>query len=125
MAIVLAVLYLGLIQLLMLDSSRQLAEARRFRARIVALTLAENAAELAATGITNPNRQMFQDSGDDALGKWEGKMQKGVTSSDGVTPFLITAQAEAAGLIKQKATVEVSGEIQGTAIRINYTNHSQ
>ena len=36
---------------MLFDAARQLAEARRFRARIVALTLAENGAELAAANI--------------------------------------------------------------------------
>ena len=36
-AIILAVLYLGLIELLLLDGTRALQEAQRFRSRIVAL----------------------------------------------------------------------------------------
>ncbi|HET7435605.1 MAG TPA: hypothetical protein VFN10_12930, partial [Thermoanaerobaculia bacterium] len=52
-AIVLAVLYFGLIELLLLDSARELREAQRFRARIVALTNAENGAERAAADIAN------------------------------------------------------------------------
>src|SRR5207253_6400225 len=54
-AIALAVLYFGLMELMMIDSSRALREAQRFRARIVASVLAENAAELAAANmITQP-----------------------------------------------------------------------
>jgi hypothetical protein len=47
-ALIVAVLYFGLIELMLYDASRELAEARRFRARIIAVTLAENGAELAA-----------------------------------------------------------------------------
>lgn len=54
-AIALAVLYFGLMELMMIDSSRALREAQRFRARVVASALAENAAELAAANmITQP-----------------------------------------------------------------------
>ena len=51
LALIIAVLYFRLIELMLFDAARQLAEARRFRARIVALTLAENGAELAAANI--------------------------------------------------------------------------
>ena len=47
-ALTLAVLYFALMELILIDSSRSLAEAQRFRARIMAATLAEDAAELAA-----------------------------------------------------------------------------
>src|SRR4051812_44422456 len=47
-ALVLAVLYFAFIELLMIDASRELSEARHFRGHIIALTLAENGAELAA-----------------------------------------------------------------------------
>src|SRR5204863_3948307 len=47
-AIVLAILYFALMELMLIDSSRAVREAQRFRARIVATTLAESAAELAA-----------------------------------------------------------------------------
>ena len=47
-AITLAILYFALMELMLIDSSRAVREAQRFRARIVATTLAESAAELAA-----------------------------------------------------------------------------
>src|SRR5258708_13978010 len=47
-AIALAVLYFGLMELMLIDSSRALREAQRFRSRVVASALAESAAELAA-----------------------------------------------------------------------------
>ncbi|HWS71823.1 MAG TPA: hypothetical protein VN605_06890, partial [Thermoanaerobaculia bacterium] len=49
----LSVLYFGLMELMLIDSQRALAEARRFRARVVASTLAESAAELAAEQLVN------------------------------------------------------------------------
>lgn len=125
-AVALAVLYFGLIQLLMFDASQQLAEARRFRARIVALTLAENGAELAAAGITNPARAMYQGQWNDEFGNASGKMVKGATDpSTGATTFTIMAEGAATGVAKQKATVALTGEVQGNDVRITYTNHSQ
>src|SRR6266545_5727430 len=47
-ALVLSVLYFALMELLLIDSSRALNEAQRFRARVVAGALAESGAELAA-----------------------------------------------------------------------------
>ena len=46
-ALVLAILYFMLMGLVMIDSSRAQTEAQRYRARVLAATLAENAAELA------------------------------------------------------------------------------
>src|SRR5260370_11002888 len=54
-AIALAVLYFGLMELMLIDSSRALREAQRFRSRVVASALAESAAELAAAQmVTRP-----------------------------------------------------------------------
>jgi hypothetical protein len=55
-ALVLAILYFMLMGLVMIDSSRAQAEAQRFRARMMAAVLAENAAELAcAQMVTLPS----------------------------------------------------------------------
>src|SRR5688500_16300349 len=125
LAVVLAVLYFGLIQLLMMDASGQLAEARRFRARIVALTAAENAAELAAADITNPNRQLFQDVDEDTNARWTGRMQKAGSHVDPVTghtitPFLISAEAETIGVVKQKAKDRKSTRLNSSHLVISY-----
>src|SRR5690242_15726317 len=67
-AIFLAVLYFMLIELLLMDGSRALQEAQRFRSRIVALTLAESAAELAAAQMVNTqNAHVDVDSTDGTL----------------------------------------------------------
>src|SRR6266566_4686861 len=47
-AIALAILYFGLMELMLIDSSRALREAQRFRARVTSAALAESAAELSA-----------------------------------------------------------------------------
>jgi len=125
-AVVVALLYFSLIQLLMFDASQQLLEARRFRARIVALTLAENGAELAAKGIANPILPpSYNDDHTDPLqGEASGSRVKGPDTS-GVAPFIIKGQGQATGVVKMKATVEVTGEVQGTNVKILYTAHSQ
>src|SRR5712692_9119227 len=69
-AIALAVLYFGLMELMLIDSSRALREAQRFRARVVASALAESAAELAAAQMINSPGGTT--SGDDEQGHMIG-----------------------------------------------------
>lgn len=123
-AIVLAVLYFGLMELLLLDSARELNEAQRFRARIVAAALAENAAELAMEGVvTGPVKPVkFEDS--------QGKMEASVlinpmANAPGTRTFIIDAKASTKGALRQDAWVQVFGELTGGQVRINYTFHSQ
>ncbi|HEX7420223.1 MAG TPA: hypothetical protein VF505_10080, partial [Thermoanaerobaculia bacterium] len=47
-ALTISILYFALMELLLIDSSRALREAQRFRAHVLAGTLAESAADLAA-----------------------------------------------------------------------------
>jgi predicted aspartyl protease len=118
-AMVLAVLYFALIELLLLDSSRELAEARRFRSQIVALTLAENGAELAAVDLASPARTMHEGRLEDSQGKMEGRMAK---TADG--HFDIEAKGEATGVTPVRATVRVRGRLVGSVVRIQYTQHT-
>jgi hypothetical protein len=116
-AIALAVLYFGLMELMMIDSSRALREAQRFRARIVASVLAENAAELAAANmITQPGSTT---TAQDDQGKMIGAIS--VSGND----FQIDAEGDAAGVVPVKATVRVQGRINGNHIAVDYTYHSQ
>lgn len=121
MALILAILYFGLIELLMLDASRELAEARRFRARIVALTLAENGAELAALGIVTPKKMSYEARATDADGKMFGRMDKKV----GGTVFDIRANGETTGVEKMRAEVRLLGRIDGEKITIDFAMHTQ
>ena len=50
-AIALAILYFALMELMLIDSSRALREAQRFRSKVIATTLAESAAELSAASM--------------------------------------------------------------------------
>jgi len=116
-AIALAILYFGLMELMLIDSSRALTEAQRFRSRVVASALAENAAELAAANmITNPGSTMTAQ--DD-----QGKMIGGIVVNG--NQFEINGEGDTAGVIPVKATVRVQGTITGTHIAIDYTFHSQ
>lgn len=117
LALVLAVLYFGLIELLLLDSARELAEARRFRARIVAETLAENGAELAALQITS--RDSVSVSAED----WQGTINARMTKNAGGN-FDIDAEGKTSGITESKARVLVRGRVVGTSVRIQYTMHT-
>ncbi|HEX6100728.1 MAG TPA: hypothetical protein VF432_30705 [Thermoanaerobaculia bacterium] len=117
MAIVLAVLYFALIELMLLDSQRELAEARRFRARIVAETLAENAAELAAMQIvTRPFTPQFSVKMED--GTISGHMTKSTTNA-----FEIRGEATTSGVTESTAKVILRGRVVGTDVRIQYSLH--
>jgi len=116
MAIVLAVLYFGLVELLLLDSSRELGEARRFRARIVAETLAENAAELAAKDIvTRESTPQFVIEAEQ--GTLSGKMMKTATG------FEIQGEGTISGITPSTAKVVLRGRLDGTKVWIQYSLH--
>ena len=118
-ALALAVLYFALMELLLLDSSRALTEARQFRARIVALTVAENAAELAALNMNIGLSKTARESDDQ--GEMVGKLIQG-----GTTTFRIEAEGTTTGVIRQRAAVVIDGRMEPTGrISIDYTNHTQ
>ena len=122
-AITLAILYFALMELMLIDSSRAVREAQRFRARIVATTLAESAAELAAAQlVTQPRAQV---NATDDQGTMTATMQRGTaTSPNDPIPFTIDANAESTGIPPQKASVKVEGEVQGTKVSVSYTYHT-
>lgn len=122
MALIIAVLYFGLIELMLLDASRELAEARRFRARIVALTLAENGAELAAWHILLLDGKAESLPADGWQGSMTGTIMK---NSDG--KFTIEGTGDAVGVVQVHATVSVFGvaDLEKRDLRIDYTFHSQ
>ena len=129
-AIIIAVLYFAMIELLMLDSSRELAQARRFRATIIAQTLAENGAELAALELTDPSAETPRVTQEDWQGRVLGTVWKGSAATDesGRTqqPFILTGTGEVAGVTKARATVKVTGRIEnGSKVLIDYAQHSR
>lgn len=123
MAIILAVLYFGLIELLMIDSSRELAAARRFRARIIAQTLAENAAEGAALKIASPDAPLMPFRESDEQGEMNGFAQK-VPGELG-TKFVLVGNGVSSGLESARAAVRIEGRIVNHKITIDLAQHSQ
>lgn len=121
---VLAVLYFGFVELLMMDASREMSEARRFRGRIVALTLAESGAELAAMNMVTAK------SGDvelqDAQGTASGTLKK-IGEPPGEVQFELTGNARSTGPEASSATVHIEGVIKAgtTQLRILFARHSQ
>jgi len=116
-ALVLAVLYLGLIELLLIDGTRSLQEAQRLRSRVVAAALAENAAELAAEGMVG--RTGADVTHQDAQGTIEGKYTR---SGDA---FILIGKGRTSGVAPESATVRLHGRIVGTSVTIDYAIHSQ
>ena len=118
-AVGLAIIFFMLIQLMLIDSARELAEARRFRAKIVAQTLAENGAELAAAQIVD--RSM---SGPVSTQDWQGKATGDMKRNEMNGEFLILGEGEAGGTDTAKARVEVAGVAMGGNVDVNYTVHT-
>jgi type II secretory pathway component PulK len=115
-AIVLAVLYVALVELLLIDSARELSEARRFRAKVVAAALAENGAELAAAQLIN------RDTADVNAVDWQGSIS-GTLLKKADHRFEIIGTGETSGIVKTSARVEVQGRIEGTKVEIEYAVH--
>ena len=116
MALVTAVLYFAMIELLLLDSQRELAEARRFRARVIAETLAENAAEVAAMQIVTRDATP-QFSIDTGQGTIRGRMTKGSNN------FEIHGEGTSSGITESTARVVLRGRVVGKSVRIHYSLH--
>jgi Tfp pilus assembly protein PilV len=117
-AIILAVLYFALMELLLIESSRSLAEAQRFRARVVAATLAENAAELTALQLVNGGPSAPLPASDD-----QGTMSGSIRRSG--NEFEIDARGSSSGVISQTSTVYLRGSVNGSEIAIEWAKHDQ
>jgi hypothetical protein len=117
-ALVLAVLYFALMELMMMDASRSLQEAQRFRARVVASTLAENAAELAAVQMIT--KTGYSASYSDEQGEINGRYER---SGDA---YVLTGTGKAVGVVPQTISVRLQGRIvDNNQIAIDYADHSQ
>jgi hypothetical protein len=113
---VLALLYFGLVELMLLDSARELAEARRFRARITAETLAENAAELAALQIVTRDK-----NGPFQFDSEQGSISGSMTKSE--AGFEIKGEGVSGGITESRARVILRGRVVGTEVKIQYASH--
>jgi hypothetical protein len=116
-AVGLALLFFMLVSLVLIDSARELAEARRFRSRIIANVLAENGAELAAEQLLT-RTSFLPVNHEDWQGSIRGDVQK---TEDG--NFTAWGEGEARGETPARARVEVTGSILGSRILIHFTVH--
>lgn len=117
-ALALAILYFALMELMLIDSTRALQEAQRFRARVIAAAMAESGAEMAAA-------RMIELSGSTARANdGQGEMS-GVYRRSGCCDFELLGNATTSGVPEASARVRVQGRINGTTVSIDYTTHSQ
>lgn len=107
-AIILAILYIALINLLLIDSTRELKEAQRFRAQIMAQTLAENAIELGAESLMT--RYMSRDKKETAMGEASWRMER--DPSNGT--FDIRGEGTSKGVMNVKTVARIRGKITPT-----------
>jgi type II secretory pathway pseudopilin PulG len=117
-ALVLSILYFALMELLLIDSSRALNEAQRFRAHVVAGALAESAAELAAFQIVPGNGPPMIDK-QDSQGTMHGVLERNGNS------FVLHGDGVAIGVMTQAAKVRVEGRVEGVAVKIDFTVHGE
>jgi hypothetical protein len=127
-AIAIAVLYFALMELMLIDSSRSLREAQRFRSKVVATTLAESAAELsAASMVTRKAGDTIK--ADDEQGSMTATCDvNGSASNIGNVNewrFEIKAEATTSGVSPVTSSVGVQGRIIDQRVKIDYTFHSQ
>lgn len=110
-ALLLAILFLGMIELALADATAAQREARRFRERISSQILADNAIELAAAGMVT------KESG----GSFERETEAGtMNGSIKVLPggrFELAGDGVSAGL-EVRARVELEGRVVGNQIVI-------
>jgi hypothetical protein len=116
MALVTAVLYFALVELMLVDAQRELEEARRFRARVVAEALAENAAELAALEIVTRDQ-----TPEFTLTTEQGTLRGSMTKSGNT--FDIHGEGTTSGLTQSTARVYLRGAVSGKSVWIHYSLH--
>lgn len=106
-----------MVELLLIDSARELEAARRFRARIVAETLAENGVELAAVRLVENERS------EGTVEDWQGTVTARMARQPG-GQFDIVSEAHATGVTESKAKVLVRGRVVGGDVKSQYTVHT-
>jgi pyruvate/2-oxoglutarate/acetoin dehydrogenase E1 component len=121
LALIVAVLYFGLMELMLIDASRELNEARRFRARVIAATLAENGAELAASHLASTTENPITPI---EFSDWQGTATGTVVKTVATGKFEINGFGETTGVIQSKAKVYVQGKVQGADVSILFSTHT-
>ena len=116
-ALSMAILYFGLMELMLIDSMRSQHEAQRFKARVVALTLAESGAELAALDIVRRFGATANEQ--DSQGEYSGRLTRSGNT------FELQGSGVTTGVIRQSATVRLNGRIVANDVIIDYAVHSQ
>jgi Tfp pilus assembly protein PilX len=120
-ALVLAALYLGLIALVLLESTVRYRSAQRYRSRVVAQTLAESAAELAGQRLL----QGMSVTVDAETADGTMSARSTVSQDSSGIAFRIDAEGTSQGVQSATASVTVWGHVEDGRIRIIRTNHSQ
>jgi type II secretory pathway pseudopilin PulG len=115
-ALIIAVLYFALMELLLMDSSRALHEAQRFRSQVIADALAESAAEMAAMKMVADTSNGKVDVKDDQ-GTMTGTRKRSGNS------FELTGEATAIGVPSISATATLKGTIDSFKVVIDYATH--
>ncbi|MCM2314963.1 MAG: hypothetical protein NDJ92_07420 [Thermoanaerobaculia bacterium] len=121
-SLVLAILFFALITLVLWESTMRYRAAQRFRARVVAQTLAENAAELAAKGLGDGSSLIVSVETDEGTLKATGEASP---DSEGVVRFRIAGEGTTRGAQPTRATVTVWGRVEAGSVRLTRTKHSQ
>jgi Tfp pilus assembly protein PilV len=116
--LVIALLYFAMLELMLMESGEALRNAQRFRARIAAQILAENAAELSAHNFALSSGKSV--SFTDDTGEMHGKSQRLPGEL-----FKIEGRGTVAGVHPHSATVEIHGHFEGLSLYIDRTVHSQ
>lgn len=102
-ALVISLLFIGLIEMVLIDSSSRMRTAQRFRARTVAEILAENGAELAAQNMVNA-----------ASASGEAELAEGELSGElarmGET-FILRGTGVSSGVHSATVAIEIRGRI--------------
>jgi Tfp pilus assembly protein PilX len=114
--LLLALLYFGLMELMLRDASSKLREAHRFRSRIAANILAENAVELAAT-------RMLDHSSNAAEGTLPEGTMSGTYDRLENDYYVIEGEGRTGGILPTTRRVEIRGRIIGQSIRIDASRH--
>ena len=115
-ALIIAVLYFALMELLLLDSTRALQEAQRYRSRVIAATLAESGAELSAAQLVTSSGASVNASNDQ--GTMTGAMKHFGNA------FEIVGDGDATGVPAAHAHVEIKGAVFENRVQIDYATHT-
>ena len=119
--LVIATLYFALIMLILWESSMRYQAAQRFRSRVIAQTLAENAAELAARGLATGSSGDIDEEISEGLMLAEIEVTGPMSNGD----FHIRAAGRSSGVRQTEASGEVWGRVQNGRVMIERTKHGQ